>query len=112
MNSRRCNLRIRSRPAAPQPRKGLTVAIVRPRQGPGIIQWASPSVGFTYGYSRCPASRDLARLKPRPAGCETFSTQGWPWANLLHHYQGCPPRPEFVTDLRVTTLARQGVNPA
>jgi hypothetical protein len=28
----------------------------------GIILWASEPVGFTYGYSRCPASRDGAGL--------------------------------------------------
>jgi hypothetical protein len=56
MNSRRCNLRKMSGKTQ-STREGLTVARVQLLQG-GQGFSASASVGCTYGYSRCPASRD------------------------------------------------------
>ena len=66
MNSRRCNLRATGGKTI-QPRRGLTVdrrGQVRPLQG-RLGFSASASVGCTYGYWRCPASRDFRVVTER-----------------------------------------------
>ena len=55
------NLRIiPANPPQPWRLEGLTVPKVRPLQGRQVFL-ACVSVGFTYGYSLCPASRDGGR---------------------------------------------------
>jgi hypothetical protein len=63
VNSRRCNLRVACRPVT-QPRKGLTIPLIRPRQGRDDlvgfrVRRFSPTA--TYG------ARSLGRRVPRAA---------------------------------------------
>jgi len=59
VNSRRCNLRTKTDKTPSTPKWLTVVRVVRPSFPWGRqVFSASAPVGGTYGYSRCPASRD------------------------------------------------------